>query len=140
MAEVMVSGEIEVSVGALWRLLSDFGSVGWMQGVSKVEVSGEGVGMTRAIFAGGDESILEELESVDPEARRIRYTIARNNPLPVGDYHAHCTAVELAAERCRLDWACRFTPVGVEEAAAVAAVEGMYGILIGWVRDALEAN
>ena len=140
MAEVMVSGEIGVSREALWKLLSDFGSVGWMQGVSKVEATGEGAGMTRAIFAGGDEAILEVLESLDEDARCLRYTITRNNPLPVTDYHAHCTAVELGAERCRLDWGCSFAPAGADEASAVAAVEGMYGVLIGWVRDSLEAG
>ena len=32
MAEVVVSGEIEVPSERLWDLLLDFGSVGWMQG------------------------------------------------------------------------------------------------------------
>ena len=138
MAEVMVSGEIGVSAEALWKLLSDFGSVGWMQGVTRVEVSGEGAGMTRAIFAGGDESVLEVLESLDEDARCLRYTITRNNPLPVSDYRAHCTAVDLGSERCRLDWGCSFTPAGADEASATAVVESMYGVLIDWVRQALE--
>ena len=104
MAEVMVSGEMEVPVEALWKLLADFGSVGWMQGVTDVKVEGQGVGMVRAISAGDGEAILEELESVDEDAQRIGYTITRNNPMPVSDYHAHCTAVDLGDGRSRLDW------------------------------------
>ncbi|MFP6641202.1 MAG: SRPBCC family protein [Myxococcota bacterium] len=140
MAEVMVSGEISVPVEQLWKLLLDFGSVGWMQGVSDVKVEGEGVGMVRAIFAGEGEAILEELESVDADAQCIGYTISRNNPMPVSDYHALCTAVDLGDGRCRLDWGCTFSPAGTDEATAVATVEGMYGVLIGWVREALESD
>jgi|ETNmetMinimDraft_26_1059896.scaffolds.fasta_scaffold52034_1 hypothetical protein len=136
--EVSVSGEMDVPVEKLWDLISDFGEVKWMQGVSRVEVRGQGVGMTRAIYAGGDGHILEELEAVDPEIRQLSYTIPLNNPLPAADYHANCVAVALDGDRSRLDWSCRFRPEGADAAAARAAVEGMYGLLIGWVKSALE--
>ena len=138
MAQAMAKIEIDSPVDALYALLANFGQVDWMQGVTKVEVTGDGVGMTRAIYAGGDEAILEVLESIDPAAKRIGYTITRNNPLPVEDYHATCTAVDLGDGRSRLEWGCTFTPAGVDEAAAVAQVEGMYGVLVGWVKTALE--
>lgn len=140
MAHAMATGEIGVPADALYAMLADFGDVGWMKGVTKVEVRGEGPGMTRFIYAGGPESVVEVLESLDPAARRVGYTITKNNPLPVADYHATCTAVALGPTRCRLEWACDFTPKGADEATAIAAVKGMYGVLISWVKEALEGG
>jgi hypothetical protein len=138
MANIVVSGEIEAPVGALWQLLLNFGEIGWMQGVTKVETTGEGVGMTRHIYAGGDTSINEVLESIDEAKQQIGYAIPENVPMPVTDYHATCTAVDLGDGRCRLDWGCSFEPDGVDEATAKANVEGMYGVLISWVKSSLE--
>ena len=140
MATALASGEIEVPAGALYARLADFGRVDWMRGVTKVELRGSGVGMQRLIYAGGDRAVVEVLESLDPAARRVGYTITANNPLPVADYHARCTAIDLGGGRCRLDWACTFTPAGADESEAIARVEGMYRVLISWVKDAVEAD
>ena len=140
MAEVVVSGEIEVPSERLWDLLLDFGSVGWMQGVTQVEVQGEGEGMSR-IIGEGDQAIIEVLESIDEGAHEIGYTITQNNPMPVSDYHARCKAVSLGEGRSQLDWSCEFTPAeGTDEASAGAALEGMYGLLISWVKASLETE
>jgi len=96
MAHALVSVEIEAPVEALWKVIADFGEVGWMQGVDRVELTGEGV------------------------------------------YHATCTAVDLGDGRSRLDWGCQFEPAGVDEAAAKQGIEGMYGVLVGWVKAAVE--
>jgi len=138
MAKAAAQAEIEASADAVYALLADFGSIGWMPGITKVEVDGEGEGMSRSIHAGGNEPIVEMLESLDPARRRVAYTITRNNPLPVTDYRAHCTAVPLGEGRSRLEWVGTFTPDGVDEATALARVEAMYGLLVGWVKSALE--
>jgi hypothetical protein len=139
MAEALVQVEIEAPVDALWRLVSSFGEIDWMQGISKVEVKGSGVGMVRQIYAAhSDVPVVEVLESVDEDARRIGYTIPENIPLPVDDYHASCTAVDLGNGRSRLDWGCQFTPMGMDEASAKAQVEAMYNVLISWVKGELE--
>ena len=107
----------------------------------KVEVEGDGPGMARSIYAGGEECVVEVLESLEPAERRVGYTITQNNPLPVADYHAHCTAIEVGANSSRLRWACDFTPAdGVDESLAVAQVEAMYGVLAGWVKNAIEES
>ena len=139
MAKVMVSGEIDVSAERLWNLLEDFGSVGWMPGVTSVAVQGQGEGMSRTIGE-GEGAIVEVLESIDEETHQIGYTITQNNPMPVSDYHARCKAVDLGEGRSLLEWGCDFTPAGTDEASAVAAVEGMYGLMIGWVKESLEAD
>ena len=138
MAEAKASIDIEASVEDLWQLVADFGEIGWMRGVKKVEVSGEGVGMTRAVYAGDGDPIIEELEHLDADGRRLGYTIARNNPMPVDDYHAYCLAIDLGGGRSRLEWGCTFEPKGIDEASAKTTVEGMYGMLTGWVKSALE--
>jgi hypothetical protein len=124
MAEALVQVEIEAPVDRLWALVADFGQIGWMKGIAKVEVKGSGVGMVREIHAAGsDKPVVEVLESMDEGARRIGYAIPENVPLPVDDYHATCTAVDLGDGRSRLDWGCSFTPKGV---------------LISWVKGELE--
>ena len=139
MAYAMAEVGVNVSADALYEFLADFGSVSWMQGVTKVEVEGQGPGMARSIYAGGTECVVEVLESLEPAERRVGYTITQNNPLPVADYHAHCTAIEVEASRSLLRWSCEFTPAqGVEESSAVAQVEAMYGVLAGWVKNAIE--
>ncbi len=142
MVEVSVSGEIEAPVDELWKVIADFGEVGWMQGLDRVEVSGEGVGMLRAIYAGGgDTPVREELESLDEDAKRLGYGIPENNPMPVTDYHAVMAAVDMGDGRSRLDWSASFEPApGVEDAQAKATVEGMYGVLISWVKAGVEGG
>ena len=139
MAYAMAEVDVNASANALYEFLADFGSVSWMQGVTKVEVEGQGPGMIRSIYAGGPECVVEVLESLEPGERRVDYTITQNNPLPVVDYHAHCTAIEVDAGRSMLRWSCEFTPAqGVDESLAVAQVEAMYGVLAGWVKNAME--
>ena len=142
MIQVSVSGEISAPVDALWKVISDFGEVGWMMGIDRVEVTGEGVGMVRAIYAGGgDTPVLEELESLNEDAKRLGYTIPENNPMPATNYHATMTAVDLGGGKSRLDWAATFDPApGMEKAAAKASVEGMYGVLISWVKAGVEGG
>ncbi|MDG2048583.1 MAG: SRPBCC family protein [Myxococcota bacterium] len=139
MAHAVAEVDVNASADTLYAFLADFGSVSWMQGVTKVEVEGDGPGMARSIYAGGEECVVEVLESLEPAERRVGYTITQNNPLPVADYHAHCTAIEVGANSSRLRWACDFTPAdGVDESLAVAQVEAMYGVLAGWVKNAIE--
>jgi len=140
MFEVTVSAEIEASADQLWAIVADFGNVDWMQGVSRCEVKGEGPGMVRGIFVAEDGPRLNEvLEFVDTEARRIGYTIPENVPMPVTDYHSEMAVVDLGNGRSRLDWTCKAEPDGVEVEAAKTVVEGMYGVLVGWVKAHAEA-
>lgn len=137
--EVLVTGEIDASAKDLWELVRNFGEVGWMQGVSNVELEGEGVGMVRRIYAGGPTAVIEKMTSLDETAQRLGYTITENNPMPVSRYDAHMQVVDLGGGRSRLEWGCSADPEGVDEAAAKATVEGMYGVLISWVKAAAES-
>ncbi|MBW2231724.1 MAG: SRPBCC family protein [Deltaproteobacteria bacterium] len=83
MSEALVRVEIAAPVEKLWSLLADFGEIGWMQGVSKVEVKGSGVGMVREIYATGAAApVVEVLESKDEAARQTREHPAAGRRLP----------------------------------------------------------
>jgi len=141
MIEVRVEGEFEVPAARLWKVVEDFGNVGWMQGVSKVEVEGEGIGLTRDIHAGGGPPISEVLERLEPEAMTLGYTIGASNPMPVTDYHSTMQVEDAGEGRSRLVWSC--TCEAKEEGGTVAAkgmVESIYGVMMGWLREHLEAQ
>jgi len=137
--EVTVSEEIEAPADRLWAIVADFGNVAWMKGVSRCDVTGEGAGMVRSIHAGNGPPLAERLEFVDESARRLGYEIPERVPPPVADYHAQMAGVGLGGGRSRLDWTCKAVPAGIDENAARKAVEGLYAVLISWVKEHAEA-
>lgn len=140
MIDVLAKGEVAAPADRLWKLVAEFGDVSWMNGVSRCELDGDGVGMVRSLFVGDGPPVREQLEFRDEAERRIGYTITEGNPLPVKDYHATVQVFADGPECSRLEWGCRFEASGVSEAEARTAVEGMYGVLIGWVRAAAEKS
>ena len=133
MVEVKVSREIDHSLEEVWGALADFGSVGWMQGVAKCVVEGEGVGMVRNIYVDPAGSpVREKLTALDATAHRLEYEIGESNPLPVDNYKAW-VAVVATQSGCRIDWGSTSDARGVDDATAKATLEGMYGVLIDWL-------
>jgi hypothetical protein len=39
-----------------------------------------------------------------------------------------------------LDWSATFEPVGASEADARKAIEGMYGVMVGWIEGRVKAS
>ena len=73
------------------------------------------------------------------ETRTLVYTVPENVPFPVGDYRSTMVVTEgtsTGGAGSQLEWSCTFERE-IEEAKAVAMIEGMYGTMIGWVRDRL---
>ncbi len=140
MIRVLVKREVAAPADRLWKLVGNFGDVSWMNGVTRSELEGQGVGMVRSLYVGDGPPVREQLEAHDEGARSIGYTITQGNPMPVTDYHATVAVVPDGPERSRLEWGCRFEASGVSEPEAKAAVEGMYGVLIGWVKAAAEKS
>ncbi len=138
MAEARVKQNVDVPAERLWRVVADFGDMSWLpDGGANVRTEGSGPGMARLI-AMGDKTIREQLESLDEDARTLVYTIPENVPFPVTDYRATIRIGE-AADGCEIDWSCRFEPVGVSDAQAAEMIQGMYGTMIGWIRDRAKA-
>jgi alkylation response protein AidB-like acyl-CoA dehydrogenase len=136
-ATARVTRTLDVPADALWKLVSDFGDTSWMPGPPKVERVGSGPGMERRI-QGPDKAIHERLESVDEASRTLVYTIPVNVPFPVTDYRA-TMRVRAKGAGSELDWSASFTPAGAPGEAARKAIEGMYGMMIGWIETRVKA-
>jgi hypothetical protein len=139
MATARITRELDVPADALWKLVAAFGDTSWMPGPPPVTLHGSGPGMERRIAAGPDKVIRERLESVDEASRTLVYTIPENVPFPVKDYRA-TMRVRASGAGSELDWSASFEPVGANEADARAAIEGMYGVMAGWLRDRVKAG
>ena len=136
MSQVRVKEEIAVAADRLWRLVVDFGNVGWIPGGEGVRTEGKGPGMVRILGFGGAE-VRERLDSVDEPRRTIVYTIPQGLPMPIKDYRATMTVRDVGPQKSELDWSCTFEPDGVTEEEAKAQVENLYHMMIGWIRDHL---
>jgi Polyketide cyclase / dehydrase and lipid transport len=137
MATARVTRTLDVPADRLWKLVADFGDTSWMPGPPKVERVGSGPGMERRI-QGPDKAIHERLESVDEKSRTLVYSIPVNVPFPVTDYRA-TMRVSAKGQGSELDWSVSFTPAGASEADARQAIEGMYGVMIGWIETRVKA-
>ncbi len=139
MLVVQTAGDIAASSETLWNLVRDFGAVSWMQGVSKTEIVGEGIGMTRLIYAAGDgPPVHEQLESLDDEKRTLGYTIPKGIPFPIKNYHSVMTVTDIGDGKSHLDWRGSFEADGVPDEQALTIMQGMYPVLLDWVKTAAE--
>ena len=137
MASVSLTRELEQPVDEVWALVSDFGNISWMPAGTKCRLEGEGPGMIRHIDAGA-MTLAETLESVDEATRTLVYTIPGEVPFPATDYRSTMVVREKGSGS-ELEWSCTYEPVGDPEAAQ-AAMEGLYGTLMGWVADTLKSS
>jgi hypothetical protein len=139
MGKARVTRALDVPADALWKLVASFGDTSWMPGGTKVTLLGSGPGMERRIAAGPDKVIRERLEFVDAASRTLVYTIPANVPFPVTGYRA-TMRVRAKGKGSELDWSASFEPVGVSEGDAAKAIEGMYGVMIGWIEARVKAT
>lgn len=138
MATARVTRDLDVPADALWKLVAAFGDTSWMPAGAQVTVHGSGPGMERRIAAGEGKVIRERLEFADAASRTVVYTIPQNVPFPVKDYRA-TMRVRTKGTGSELDWSVTFEPVGASEADARKAIEGMYGVMIGWIEARAKA-
>jgi hypothetical protein len=139
MATARVTRTLDVPADALWKLVAAFGDTSWMPAGAQVTVHGSGPGMERRIAAGEGKLIRERLEFADAASRTLVYTIPQNVPFPVKDYRA-TMRVRAKGSGSELDWSASFEPVGVSQADAAKAIEGMYGLMIGWIEARVKAT
>jgi len=138
MGKFGVTETLAFPLDTVWGLLRDFGNVSWVPGMGdSVRVEGEGVGMSRFFGTPGAE-IQETLVAFDEEGKTFSYEIPDNLPLPLDQYLATVQLTDLGGGRTQIEWSCEANPTGSAEEAQ-AAVTGMYTMMVGWVRDALES-
>jgi hypothetical protein len=139
MASARVTRVLDVPADSLWKLVSAFGDTSWMPAGTQVTVHGVGPGMERRIAAGAGTLIRERLEAVDEQSRTLVYTIPENVPFPAADYRA-TMHVRPHGAGSELDWSASFTPAGASEEDARKAIEGIYGVMIGWIEARVKAT
>lgn len=137
MSSATIELDVSASANAVWSILRNFGEAGWIVLAQEVEVDGEGPGMTRRIHGTGEQPVVEELVSLDDDARELAYRITANNPLPVESY-AGLVRVDETDDGARIVWSATFDVPG-DEAEGIAVVEMMLGALTGWLADAAVA-
>ena len=137
MASVKVDDRIEASADAVWELVGDFGGVQrFAAGIESCTVEGEGVGAVRTLKMPGGISLQERLETLDPAARTLQYSILPGAPLPLGDYLATIRLSE-DGDACAICWSSTFEPKGAPEEQAAALVQGIYTAGIAGLKKAL---
>jgi hypothetical protein len=124
------TAEFPVSASRIWELIADFGGIGewWPEGtLTRVEVEGEGVGMVRHMHTVVGLVLSERLDGIDPSGKRIDLSITGDLPGGISDYSAFGRVVEVAPDRCRLEWTGSYrVPSREDEAGARAFLEGAY--------------
>jgi hypothetical protein len=135
MPAASVTRTLGVLATDLWNLLADFGTCNWMPAGTKISVEGEGVGMTRIM--GG--VIREQLEALDPDGRTLVYKIHDEGaPFPATGYIA-TVSVSDAGDGAQLTWSCEAKPTeGTTPEQLKTSIEGLYGLMVGWIEDELK--
>jgi hypothetical protein len=139
MPTMTVSRDLAAPADAVWRVLADFGDATWIPLPVDVSVEGNGPGMRRLIRGSGDNAdapTVETLLWIRPEQRQLSYEIT-NNPLPVNRFVTVVFVDDTAAADggSRIVWDVDYEPSG-DDAAARESIEGVYGMMAGWIQDA----
>ncbi|BBW99573.1 hypothetical protein BST36_28155 [Mycolicibacterium moriokaense] len=137
MARIAVAKEVAAPASAVWEVLADFGDIGWIPVGDRVDVDGDGIGMSRSIHGAADKPIVETLTHLDPDRMELGYSIS-NNPLPVSRFEATVT-VRPATGGSTIVWNVDYDPLSSSESdaeTASRAVESVYAMMASWLGDA----
>jgi hypothetical protein len=142
MPALTVNAQIDAPPDVVWSMLADFGDVGWIPMATRVDVRGQGVGMSRSIYGGGETPVVETLTSIEPEQMKLGYEIT-DNPLPVSRFEALVSVTPAQSPgSSTLTWEVDYDPAGDtpdDAKAARESVEAVYGMMAGWLGDAAAA-
>jgi hypothetical protein len=154
MAQRVVTMTIEADIDKVWPLLSSQSNRDWMPATGRVEVEdGGGPGTCRRIYGKGgqgdkpklgdievdnadDVPVVERLISVDDERHNFVYRIEENNPMPVSSYVVTVDVEEAPAGGTLVRWTVDFETE--QEDLVVGAIDGVYTMIGGWLKDATE--
>jgi len=128
MAKVVMRQTFSVPADQIWRTISAFKGIETFVPVfSNSTMEGSGVGCTRTLFLKEGGEILERLDALDPQSRRMTYSII-TSPLPLDRYSSTMSLKDLGGNRTELEWSSTFEPKGAPEAEAVKIIEGVYAM------------
>ncbi|MFQ5416901.1 MAG: SRPBCC family protein [Myxococcota bacterium] len=137
MVEVKVDRDYAFGAEEVWAVFADFGNVGWVPGIEKVELEGKGVGMIRHLTVPVYPRLHERLEVLDHGERVLEYSIPEVEYIGVKNYRARAQVIDLGDGRCRVRMSCRAEANGGPEAEVRSKTRDFYAAMLGWVDDFL---
>lgn len=145
MYRIETSQEFAAAPDALWDLLQDFAHIErWWPDhdpavqIERVELEGEGIGMTRHIYNNGyPEPVSERLDALDPESMSYTLSIVGKAPVGITRYQAIGRVEPLAADRCRLNYRSEFETASGRPDDADAWLRTAYGLMFAGLAAAL---
>ena len=134
MTSILIEKDMDYPVEKVWAILGDFGNLSWVEGPERIEVIGDGVGMTRRVHMAGIDPINEVLETMDEPNLSFSYSIP-NMPMPVTDYLASVKVEGQGESSTKIYWSCTCTPTdsNMVEADVEAMLTDTYQQLLGWL-------
>ncbi len=138
MVETTVEREYEIGLDLVWGVFADFGDVSWVPGVEKVEVEGEGIGMTRHLTVPVFPPLHERLDLLDHEHKVLEYSIPKVEYLGVKNYRARVQVFDGGTGGCRVAISCRAEVDGESEEEATSKTTAFYVAMLGWIDDFLQ--
>ncbi len=110
MIEIDVRRTLPASADAVWNALRGFDGIeAWLPLIDRSEVDGAGPGATRICTTRDGGRLVERLEELDDNERRLVYTI-QEAPMPVHDYRStmRVLADDRDASTSTVVWTARF--------------------------------
>ena len=122
MTQVSCKTTINTSADALWQVISDFGAAGqYLSRVVACSIEGEGVGAVRTLTSTDGSTIVERLEILDGNTRRLSYALLTDTPF------RNCLTMivvrELGLNQAELEWSATFQTDGIPVSEAVEILE-----------------
>jgi len=141
-ASVEVNETVNASIDRVWPLVADFAGVDkLMTTISSIEGKGEGVGMERHIRSDGMEGVIvERLETLDPSAHQLSYSITEETVAPLPFKSGHYLATVKMSETAgvtAINWRGEFEPNGVPEGQSERFAGALYRAMIKAIRREL---
>jgi len=115
MAEVTVTKTIKVDADTTWNAIRAIGGLDrWFPIITSCEVKGSGAGARRTCILDGGITLLEQIDSIDDQARVLKYSIVES-PLPITDYKGRVEVRAAGQGRSSVTWSSAFGVDGAQE-------------------------
>lgn len=143
--------EINAPAAKVWGIISNFQDMSWHPAVRKTTgEGGNGINATRVLDLGGSAVINELLHKYDAAQMSYSYRISKVEVavLPVNDYSSTISVTDAGGGKSTVTWKGAFyrgymlndPPENLNEAAAIAAVTGVYEAGLANIKTLAEAG
>lgn len=113
-------------VDAVWAVVADFGRIDrWAAGISGCEADGEGPGTIRTVSLAGRQ-VREQLDAIDPAARRLCYQVLPPHGLPARNVRSEIQLIPLDDGGVEIRWRSEATDLEVPAEQLGARIEDFY--------------